>query len=182
MITIRSISSATLLEALPAFVALLQDAVNSGASIGFLMPLAEAVAEKYWRGIAVDVAAGSRILIAAYEADDALVGTAQLDLVMKPNAPHRAEVQKLLVHTNYRGRGIGKQLLRFIDATALEHGRTLLVLDTLRGDVAEGMYERYGYVRVGVVPRFVIDERGQWGDTVYFYRLLDPTAKSGKSN
>ena len=47
--------------------------------------------------MAADVAAGTRILLAAWD-DAMLVGTVMLEFASSPNQPHRAEVQKLLVH------------------------------------------------------------------------------------
>jgi hypothetical protein len=49
---------------LPQLVALLQDAVHDGASIGFTQPLPADVARQYWQDVFRDVAQGSRILLA----------------------------------------------------------------------------------------------------------------------
>ena len=46
--------------------ALLLDAVAHGASVGFVMPLAETVADAYWRDVAEAVEAGSRILLVGW--------------------------------------------------------------------------------------------------------------------
>jgi hypothetical protein len=59
---------------------LLVDAVESGASVGFLPPLDAAEATAYWRSVADAVAEGSRVLLAARGADGGVVGSAQLDL------------------------------------------------------------------------------------------------------
>jgi len=49
--------------------ALLRDAVDSGASVGFLPPLAEAEADAYWRGIVAAVREGSCLLLVARDAE-----------------------------------------------------------------------------------------------------------------
>src|SRR5262249_59879936 len=92
---------------LRALVGLLKDAVDSGASVGYLPPLAEAEGEAYWRGVVDDVRRGSCVLLGAREADGALVGAAQLLLAMRPNGLHRAEVAKVIVHTKARRGGVG---------------------------------------------------------------------------
>ena len=92
-------------------VRLLKDAVDSGASVGYLPPLAEAEGEAYWRGVVDEVRRGSCVLLGARDADGALVGTAQLLLAMRPNGSHRAEVAKVIVHTEARRRGIGRALM-----------------------------------------------------------------------
>ena len=125
---------------------LLRDAVESGASVGFLPPLAPEEARAFWQGTLDEVAAGTRLALGAW-LDERLVGTVHLALATKPNGRHRGEVQKLLVHTTARRRGIAQKLLDAIERAALESGRTLLVLDTEQGSDAERLYRRVGIYR-----------------------------------
>ena len=48
----------------------------------------------------------------------------------------------------------------------------LLVLDTLQGDVAEGMYRKLGWQEAGVIPRYARIANGELRATVVFYRIL----------
>lgn len=153
-------------------VRLLQNVVNDGASIGFIAPLDEPLARDYWAQVFADVQHGTRILLVVLE-EDQIVGSVQLDLPTKPNASHRAEVQKLIVHTSQRGRGLGKRLLAAIEDVARAQGRTLLVLDTRLGDVSDHLYRRYGYTVTGVVPKYARSSNGQLDDCVFFYRFLE---------
>jgi ribosomal protein S18 acetylase RimI-like enzyme len=151
---------------------LLQDVVDHGASVSFVSPLAHSVAEAFWRKVESEVAAGQRIVIAAW-VGERVVGCVQLALSMPINGAHRAEVQKLLVHSAFRQRGIAKTLLTQLDREALSAGRTLLVLDTEQGSVAEAIYERYGYQRAGVIPNYAMNGAGEkLIATVIFYREL----------
>jgi acetyltransferase len=170
---IRTITALEITAALPAFVDLLIDAVDSGASVGYLPPLERGIAVEFWRGVLAEVEAGTRIVIAGY-AGGVPVGVVHLALVTKPNAPHRAEVQKLLVHTRHRGQGMARRLVQAAEAEAMAKRRTLLVLDTKKGDAAEGLYEKIGYVRVGEIPGYVINENGEFDPTVVFYKALKP--------
>lgn len=157
--------------ALRQFVALLRDAVDDGASVGFLPPLEDKAAEDFWLEMFGEVGGGTRILLVAREAEE-LAGTVQLDLARKQTAQHRAEVQKLLVHTRFRGRGLGKALMSAIEEAAREAGRTLLYLDTIEGCAAEHLYVKCGYERAGVIPQFALSGVGVLEPTVIFYRLL----------
>jgi len=47
------------------------------------------------------------------------------------------------------------------------------VLDTASED-AKRLYERLGWVRVGVIPDFALLPRGGYCDTVVYYRKLYP--------
>src|SRR5262249_36954712 len=118
-----------------------------------------------------DIEQGSRILLVAWTGDD-LAGTVQLELAGKPNAAHRAEVQKLLVLTALRRQGIGRRLLEVLEHEARAAGRRLLVLDTRQGDAAERMYRRLGYVEAGVIPGYARSSLGALDATVFFYKQL----------
>ncbi|HWO61922.1 MAG TPA: GNAT family N-acetyltransferase, partial [Umezawaea sp.] len=89
----------------------LVDAVGSGASVGFLAGLERAEAAAWWSGLEPAVVDGTVLLWVA-EVDGRVVGTVQVRLATLPNARHRAELAKLLVHRSARGRGVGRELMR----------------------------------------------------------------------
>lgn len=171
MCEIRTLSAQQLDEYLDSLIALLQDTVESGASVGFVPPVPESDARAYWAGVRNAVAAGSRIVVAAVE--DSVLGSVQLDLAGMPNARHRAEVMKLMVHRAARRRGIGKALMLALEDAARGANRRLLVLDTRPGDPAEQLYLALGYARAGVIPHYALSARGTLDPTVYMYRELD---------
>jgi ribosomal protein S18 acetylase RimI-like enzyme len=150
---------------------LLQDAVAGGASVGFLPPVRDSEARAYWEGIVTDVAVKKAILFAAFD-NEKLVGSVQLHLPAMPNARHRASVEKLMVLREHRRQGIGRALMEELEGHARELGRTILVLDTRKGDVAEQVYEALGYRRAGKIPRYARGHNGALEDTVIYYREL----------
>jgi acetyltransferase len=170
---IRTLNPERLDDLAASFVALLEDAVASGASVGFVPPLDARDARAYWAGVKNAIAAGTRILLAAVEQHEVL-GAVQLDLAVMPNARHRAEVMKLMVHRAARRRGIGKALMLALEDAARRAKRRLLVLDTRPGDPAEQLYLALGYTRVGEIPRYALSTAGTLDATVYMYRELDP--------
>ena len=46
------------------------------------------------------------------------------------------------------------------------------MLDTEQGSVAERLYEKCGYTRAGVIPRYARSADGSLISTVVFYKLL----------
>jgi ribosomal protein S18 acetylase RimI-like enzyme len=155
----------------PDLVALLQDILEGGASVGFIPPLTSETAEAYWREILVEIAQGKRILLVASEGKE-LTGSVQLSLVTKQNGLHRAEVQKLIVHTRFRKRGVARALLSAVEDVARQEGRTLLVLDTEEDSVAEKLYTKHGYTRAAVIPKYARNAAGALHNVVFFYRLI----------
>ncbi|MGN5054944.1 GNAT family N-acetyltransferase [Aeromonas veronii] len=154
-----------------ALITLLQDCVDSGASIGFLPPLTTAESTRYWQGVEADLAAGHRKLWLALEQQQ-LVGAIQLALCGKANGRQRAEVEKLMVLQTARGKGVGRALMQALEQGAHAAGRSLLVLDTRAGDVASHLYRQLGYLEADQIPSFARNADGSLAATVIFYKPL----------
>jgi GNAT superfamily N-acetyltransferase len=142
--------------------------VADGASVGYLPPLDPVVARTYWQGA---IRPGNILLLA--ERDGRVVGTGQLELAMRANGRHRAEVNKVLVHPNAQRQGIGRRLMEAIDGVARREGRTLLHLDTREGDGSNKLYLSAGYVEAGRIPSWARSATGSLDATVFYYKLLD---------
>ena len=143
------------------------DCVEGGASVSFMHPLSRDRAVAFWRRVAQGVVAGERALLVAEDAQG-LCGTVQLILDLPENQPHRADLAKMLVHRRARRQGLGAALMRAAEATALDCGRTLLVLDAVTGGDAARLYERLGWVRVGDIPGYALMPRGGPCSTTYY--------------
>lgn len=173
---IAPISSSQLLARHGEFESLLVDAVTHGASIGFMLPLEAEEAEAYWRNVAAQIESGGKILLAALGADGSLLGSGQLALEARANGRHRAEVQKLMVRHAARGRGIGAELMRALEAEARRAGRTLLFLDTSVGaSGAVRFYEKLGYTFVGGIPDYARDPDGAFAPNAIFFKRISVT-------
>ena len=169
--TIEPLSAPATAADLAGLNALLRDAVEGGASVGFLLPLADAELTGYWGGVLADVAAGKRVLLVA-RAAGRIVGSVQLELAQRANSRHRCELQNLLVLRAHRGRGLGTALMAVAEDHARLRHRSLIVLDTSASGNANGLYARCGYTRVGVIPRYATDPDGPLIDTVIYYKEL----------
>lgn len=150
---------------------LLTDCVESGASVGFLTPVDEQAVAQYWSSVESELKLGARKLFIAYD-NESVIGTVQLSLCSKPNGSHRGEVEKLMVHTCARGKGLSKKLMSLLERAACELGLSLLVLDTRLGDVASSLYRSIGYNEAGQIPQFARSSTGELEGTVYFFKLL----------
>jgi GNAT superfamily N-acetyltransferase len=148
------------------------DCVEGGASVSFMLPMTRAKAEAFWRGVSASVARGERVVLAAEDAEG-IIGTAQVILAQPENQPHRGDLAKMLVHRRARRRGIGEALLVAAERSALEAGKTLLVLDTASAD-AERLYARQGWQRCGVIPDYALWPDGGFCPTTIFFKFLRP--------
>lgn len=169
---IRVLDAAAAASAERALAEILCATVNAGAAVSFLPPLAPDTARAFFRARAREVAAGTRILLAGW-VNGALAGTATLDIGTPMNQPHRADVQKVMVHPNARRRGLALALMHHLETEARHAGRSLLTLDTRAGDPAEDMYRGLGYKEAGRIPGYARNADGSLHDTVLFWKQLD---------
>lgn len=149
----------------------LADCVNGGASVSYMAPFSDDEARAAIRGMAAEVAADRRLLLAAFD-DGRIVGTVQVILALPPNQPHRGEIAKLLVRRSHRRRGIAQLLMERAEDEARAAGKTLLVLDTVTGAAGERLYTRLGWTRVGVIPGYALYPDGRLCDTTVFWKAI----------
>jgi ribosomal protein S18 acetylase RimI-like enzyme len=171
MTTIQHFSAAQLHSQLDEFVDMLKLTVDGGASIGWILPFSIEEATRYWYGVAEQLETGNKILIVAQH-DTTIVGAIQLGLEPRENGNHRAEVQKLMVHPNYRRQGIARQLMRHMIDTAKSADRQLLILDVRKGDPAEKLYQQLGFIHVGDIPDYARRNKTEFDATAYYYKPI----------
>jgi GNAT superfamily N-acetyltransferase len=172
-VTVRRLDAISARRHLDELADLLVDAVQGGASVSFVAPLAHYEARDWFAGVLHEMELGRRVVLAAFMGGR-VVGCAQLVLAWQSNASHRAEVQKMLVHRSARRRGIGARLMRRLEAEARALGRTLLTLDTETGSDAEHLYSHLGWTKVGVIPDYALRPDGSGlRPTSLWYRKLD---------
>ena len=150
----------------------LKACVDDGAVVGFLAPLPIEKARAFWRERASEVAAARRVILAAW-VDGEIAGCLQLDLDVPENQMHRAEVRQLLVHPEFRRRGVGRELMARIDRAATAHGRRLLVLRTWPGGPAETIVRSLGWQFVGVIPGYAMRPTGEPVDEGYWWKRVE---------
>jgi acetyltransferase len=148
-----------------------QDALHSGMALGALDSMGLAALERSYRDTVAALDERERILLVA-EAGSELVGMAQLAFSRATNADHRAEVQRVGVASEARGRGVGRRLMVAVEDAALEHGLSLLWLTTHDGTDACVFYEAVGYTKLGVMPNYSRRPNGTlWPGAFYFKDL-----------
>jgi GNAT superfamily N-acetyltransferase len=148
------------------------DCVEGGASVSFMLPLTRQKAVAFWRSVADSVAREERVLLVAEDGEGQIIGTVQLVISLPDNQPHRGDIAKMLVHRKARRRGIAQRLMAAIDDEARKEGKTVLVLDTVTGGDAERLYERAGWQRVGVIPKYALMPTGEFCGTTFFFKHL----------
>ena len=169
--TILLVSAARLDGLVPALTELLKEAVNGGASLGFLPPVTLEEGRGYWLSVRRELLLGNRLLLVA-RSDGRVAGAGQLTLPAWPNARHRAEVQKVFIDAGLRGRGIGRALMSALHDTARIRGRSLLLLHTRHGGPAERFYKTLGYRPVGLIPGYTRGPAGESYDDLTLYLEL----------
>ncbi|MBL4906392.1 MAG: GNAT family N-acetyltransferase [Sneathiella sp.] len=172
-ITIRELTADEALNSLNDLTEILHATVNSGASVGFILPYSMNDSRTFWQNVVfLSLKDGKGIFLVAV-IQDKVVGTVQLSLQMPPNQSHRGEITKLLVHPEFRNQGIARQLMRAVEKRARDLGKSLLTLDTRTGDTAEPLYTSLGFQTAGVIPGYCrAPETDRYDATTYMYKAL----------
>lgn len=168
-----SLSDTDLARDLNDLAEVLRAVVYGGAGVSFVVPFSMEQSRAFWRDRVLPGAREGTRRVLITRVDDRIVGTVQIDLATPPNQPHRAEVNKLLVHPTARRRGLARALMIALEDEARSAGRSLLTLDTWTGGPAEDLYRSLGYTVVGVIPRFARPSTGVGLEaTTLFYKEL----------
>ncbi|MHC2334424.1 GNAT family N-acetyltransferase [Bradyrhizobium sp. USDA 4454] len=154
---------------------LLIETVASGGSVSFMHPLSPGGAGAFWRDALGAAARGERIVLGAFDGND-LIATVTLLLKLPPNQPHRAEIAKMMTRLSHRRRGVATALLHAAERLAIEHGRTLLVLDTAVDDGAAPLYERSGFQLSGIIPDYALKPHGGLTGTMIYWKRIGAAA------
>ena len=155
---------------IPRLGAILIDAVDAGAGVTFLHPLSKDVAEAYWRKQVPEIGSGQTLQFVAEENDE-IAGTVLLQKAWPQNQPHRCEVAKLLVHRDFRRRGLGTLLMKTYEQKARDLGFTLITFDTVAHGPVEEFYRSLGFLCAGHIPDYGYGRDGLH-DTALFYKKL----------
>ena len=170
--TLHTFSEADILAHLEPLSDVLSNCVNGGASVSFMLPFNVEKARAFWQKTAASVARDERVVLVAKDVDEKIVGTVQLVIDQPENQPHRADVSKLLVHENARCGGIARALMQRLEEIAVDAQKSVLVLDTATGSVAETFYARCGWQKAGELPRYAYMPDGELTATSLFYKFL----------
>ncbi|WP_432226570.1 GNAT family N-acetyltransferase [Enterobacter wuhouensis] len=169
---VKTLSREEILTHLDALAAVLENCVNGGASVSFMLPFSLEKARTFWLDIARSVGRSERVVLGCFDPQDGLIGTVQLITDLPENQPHRADVAKLLVHEKARRKGAAMALMEALEAEARARGISVLVLDTSTGSGAERFYHRAGWQKVGEIPRYALMPDGEMTATSVFYKFL----------
>jgi ribosomal protein S18 acetylase RimI-like enzyme len=151
--------------------AMMIEVVANNGSVSFMHPLEPERARAFWDGALASADRGERIILGAFDGE-ILAGTVTLLLDCPPNQPHRAEVAKMMTRPIHRRRGIASALMHELERLAVQHGRTLLVLDTATVDGASRLYERHGFTLAGEIPDYALTPFGALtGTKIYWKRI-----------
>lgn len=150
----------------------LVDCVTGGASVSFMLPFDRQQARDFWHKVAQSAAREERVVLAAENEQGRIIGTVQLITDQPDNQPHRADVAKLLVHSEARRGGVAQALMALLESEARKRGKDVLVLDTATGSAAEKFYQRYEWQRAGEIPRYALNPDGSYCSTTYFFKQL----------
>jgi GNAT superfamily N-acetyltransferase len=149
----------------------LRAAVAAGAGLGFPAPMAEERARGVWREVTAAVAAGRRLLLAAWM-EGAIAGSVEVDLALPETEPNLASLERLLVAPGWQSQGIGRALLARAEEAARGAGRRLLTCRAMAGNAAERLLLSAGWEEAGRIADATVDAQGALAAQIIFWRRV----------
>ena len=147
----------------------------AGAASGANPPSDLARARAFWQQAANDVGAGKRVIVAGWR-NGVLLGAGTLHLDMPDNQRHRAEVGNVSLDPD--GYGVGRALIRGLEAASVAQDRTMLTVQTVSGtrlgDPMEALYQSEGWQEAGRIPDFARDASGRPQAAIIFWKTVAP--------
>jgi ribosomal protein S18 acetylase RimI-like enzyme len=169
---IRALTAADAHWQLDGLCELLEDGVRSGASLGFLVPLSRREAEQDWQDLQPTLSDDNQLWVA--RADGRLLGCLRLRLATSADARHRAAVERLVVRSTHRRRGIARALLAAAERAARAQGRTLLLIEVDADGSAACALQRLDWRVAGTIPGHAAAPDGTLRDGAILFRQLAP--------
>ncbi|MCX8506925.1 MAG: GNAT family N-acetyltransferase [Alphaproteobacteria bacterium] len=83
----------------------------------------------------------------------------------------------MFVLRSSRGQSIATQLMSAAEQYAIDHGRSLLVLDTEAGSDAEAVYQHLGWSAAGQIPNYAGKPNGELIAAAYYYKEFKSAAR-----
>jgi [ribosomal protein S18]-alanine N-acetyltransferase len=77
-------------------------------------------------------------------------------LVLHLDGPLNGYIQIIAVHPNFRGRGVGKQLMHFAEERIFRQSPNVFLFVSSFNQRAQSFYQTLGYERVGELPDFLV--------------------------
>jgi ADP-ribose pyrophosphatase YjhB (NUDIX family)/ribosomal protein S18 acetylase RimI-like enzyme len=153
---------------------LLRDAVAAGAALGWVQPPEQTDVETLLGSLLAAVATGDAGLAVAWD-EGQLVGFGYWRRYERPTHRPHADLERLVVRADRRGRGFGRLLLRELLTSAASADVEVLTLD-VRGDNTDAiaLYESAGFATYGRLPGFVAVRDKRWDKVFMSVRLSGP--------
>jgi RimJ/RimL family protein N-acetyltransferase len=127
--------------------------------------------EKYLVSVLEKIEKKSAVVLLAFT-EEKLIGNTGLE--MKDRVEKHEGVLGISVSADYRGEGVGKLLMELVMAEAEKNIADLRIITLgvfANNDLAKGMYEKFGFVQYGTLPKGVV-HKGEFIDHIFMYKKI----------
>ena len=158
-----------------ALVALLRDAVDSGASIGFLPPIAETEAARYWDAVAAAIEEGSRVRSRRPRPGARARGLGSAAISPRARTPGTGPRWQRSWSTVAPVAGAsGARSCWRSKSTPANSGARRSSSTRGRATRRKALYRSVGWTFAGAIPRYARSATGAFDATALYFKLLDP--------
>ncbi|KAL2263775.1 hypothetical protein VTK26DRAFT_5182 [Humicola hyalothermophila] len=177
-------------QLLPYLAALHASCITLDHMVGpFLPPLTNEKLLPWWKDRIAEANRGARVIVLLLPeqqpahsggrkpAGTDLRGLAMLKLAESETGSFRGHIDAVLVDRRWRRQGGARALVAALEYEAVKRGRSLLLVDTETGSVAETAFKKFGYIEIGKVPHFSRAlPSGKKGETFFYKEFGSPSS------
>jgi len=148
----------------------INELVREGAEIQLNKEQTYEQEKEYLKEKLEKIASGDEICVSAFF-NDKLIGDAEI--VRNPGRSSSTGTLGISIIEGYRGIELGTEMMRILLEKAKEAGYRMVILNVYADNLrAIHLYEKFGFVKAGTIPKYAYFEGKGFVDSITMYKFL----------
>jgi len=158
------------MDDVPAYVDFVNELVREDAEIQLNKEQTYEQEREYLKEKLEKIASGDEVCVAVFQ-DNKLIGDAEI--VRNPGRSFTTGTFGISVRDGYRDIGLGSAIMKILFEKAKEAGYRIVILDVYADNLrAIRLYEKFGFIRAGTIPKYAYFEDKGFVDSITMYKFL----------
>ena len=155
---------------LPTYVDFVNELVREGAEIQLNKEQTYEQEKEYLKEKIEKIASGDEVCVAVFK-DNKLVG--DTEIIRNPGRSFTTGTFGIAIIDGYRDVGLGTEMMKIILEKAKEAGYRMVILNVYADNLrALHLYEKFGFVKAGTIPKYAYFEGKGFVDSITMYKFL----------
>jgi len=158
------------MDDVPAYVDFVNELVRENAEIQLNKEQTYEQEREYLKEKLEKIASGDEVCVAVFQSNK-LIGDAEI--VRNPGRSFTTGTFGISIRDGYRDIGLGSVMMKLLFENAKEAGYRIVILDVYADNLrAIHLYEKFGFVKAGTIPKYAYFEDRGFVDSITMYKFL----------